>query len=280
MAFKNLLFMLAISIACHTQGYCKNVTNKNSSEIIDSVNCGFMNITCGFGKVCREGVCIDAEKTTSSGGRGDSSSTETTYEVVKESKEREREPSTSPRRTQPTTKSHSLISGNQEFAIGLVGFSVLFINFCLVCFCLGRMKRRRLEQQRQEQRRQAATRSSQASQTGDWNSEHVPRSEVLDMGIENFALNGDLDAFSSDFIFPQVHLPPYDFSSAYHKPRPMTEEEMNEGESSGETSSVDIQNINEDPPPYSDQQLTNVTGSPPSYDEALKVLHNTGETSS
>ena len=277
------ILLLAISIACRPlASQCENVTRQHSTDVL-ATKCS-LNVSCGFGEICRDGICAGISETTSQGGeRRDSDSTETTYKLITESllrslgtpttrptKRRIREPSN------PT--SHSIISGNQEFAIALIGFSLLFINFCLVTFCLGRMKRRRMEQQRLNRVQAAATQSSQASQTGDWDSEHVNRNEVLNMGIDNFALNGELDAFSSDFISPQVRLPPYDFSSAYHKPRPMTEEDTIEGESPVEVT-CDDQSINEDPPPYSDQQFEGLT-SPPSYDDALKVSTNTGESSS
>lgn len=276
------IFLFALSIACHPQSYCENVTRQNSTQVIDNINCGVLNISCGIGKTCRDGVCIDIEATSPGGGREYSQPTETPYKVVTENEglKSRRTPTTAPPKiTQPSKKHHSLISGNQEFVIALVGFSLLFINFCLVSLCLGRMKRRRLERQRELNRRQAATHSSQASQTGDWESENaVSRREALEMGFENFALNGELDAFSSEFAFPQVRLPPYDFSSAYHKPRPMTEEDTGEGESLGETN-VDVQNINEDPPPYSDQRFESQSN-PPSYDEALEVSTDAEESSS
>ena len=276
------IFLFAIAIACHLS-YCENVTRQNSTQVIDNINCGVLNISCGLGKTCRDGVCVDIEATSPGGGREYSQPTETPYKVVTENEglNLPRIPTTAPPKiTQPSKKHHSLISGNQEFAIALVGFSLLFINFCLVTFCLGRMKRRRLERQRELNRRQAATHSSQASQTGDWDSENVSRRrEALEMGFDNFALNGELDAFSSEFAmnFPQVRLPPYDFSSAYHKPRPMTEEDTGEGEPPGETN-VDVQSINEDPPPYSDQRFESQSN-PPSYDEALKVSTDAGASS-
>jgi len=134
------------------------------------------------------------------------------------------------------------------------------------------MKRRR-RQQEQRSRRSAAT---QSSQTGDdWNS-------FRSRGIENFALNGDLDGFAGEFMNSPVHLPPYDFSSAYHKPRPRIEDsdgDRAEGErSENSETAVDAQSIpvNEDPPPYSDQRYEG-SRSPPSYDEALKGLAITVE---
>ena len=276
------IVLFAISIAWYPQSYCDNVTSQNSTKVIDSIKCGVLNISCGLGKACRDGVCIDVEATSPGDGREYSQPTETSYKVVTENEELNSQRTTTtvpPKITEPSKKHHSFISGNQEFAIALVGFSLLFINFCLVTFCLGRIKRRRLEQrEREENTRQAATHSSQASQTGDWESEIVSRREALEMGFENFALNGELDAFSSDFAFPQVRLPPYDFSSAYHKPRPMSEEaDTGEGETADETI-VDVENINEDPPPYSDQRFGSQSN-PPSYDEALKVSTDAGESS-
>ena len=274
MSLTDYILLLTCYVACRPQAVCGNAANENSSQVIDSIKCGLLNISCGFEKICRGGVCIEIKTNSTDGGKGEPRSTEMTYKVVSDpTYEVTTTRTRPPRRTHSTTTSHSFISGNQEFAIALVGFSVLFINFCLISFCLGRMKRRRLEQQRQERqhRRQEATHSSQASQTGDWNAEY------LNMGIDNFALNGDLDAYSNDFMFPRVRLPPYDFSSAYHKPTPMTEEETGEGESFSDVS-VDVQDINEDPPPYSDQQFDHL-GSPPSYNETLTVSTTTGESS-
>lgn len=275
--------LLAISIAFRPlASQCENVTSQQSTDVI-ATKCS-SNVSCGFGDICRDGICVGISETTSQGGeRRDSNSTETTYKLITESLLPSLGTSTTRPTKRPTRKpsnptSHSIISGNQEFAIALIGFSLLFINFCLVTFCLGRMKRRRMEQQRLNRARAAATQSSQASQTGGWDSEHVNRSEILNMGIDNFALNGELDAFSSDFISPQVRLPPYDFSSAYHKPRPMTEEDTIEVESPLEVT-CDDHSINEDPPPYSDQQFEGLN-SPPSYDEALTGSTNTGESSS
>ncbi|XP_073246552.1 uncharacterized protein [Porites lutea] len=248
-----------------------NGTNENNSQVIDNIKCGLMNISCAFGKVCKGGVCIDVGKNSTESEPTKMTyqeETDPTYEVIMDST-----PSTTSRRQlkTDTTKSHSFITGNQEFAIAIVGFCVLFFNFCLISFCLGRMKRRRLAQL-QHQRLQEATRSSQASQTGDWNAEQ------LNMGIDNFALNGELDAFSSDFTFPQVRLPPYDFSSAYHKPRPMEEGDTVEGELPNQVS-IDVENIDEDPPPYNDQQFDHLN-SPPSYDELLVVRSNVEESTS
>ena len=266
----NCMLLLAIFIAFYSQGECENVITRNIT------NCGSLNISCGFGMVCRDGACIHVDPTPPDVGRQDSSSTQTTHTVITESElwKLGRTTHTRARHTETSTTHHSFISGNQEFVIALVGFSILFINFCLISFCLGRMKRRRLEQQRC----QAATHSSQASQTGNWNSasEHLTTNELLNMGIENAALIGELDAFSSEFRFPQVRLPPYDFSSAYHKPRPMTEEELT-GEGQSDEVIVDVEACNEDPPPYSDQLASQ--SSPPSYDEALKVSTSAGETS-
>ena len=74
-------------------------------------------------------------------------------------------------------------------------------------------------------------------------------------------------------MYSPVHLPPYDFSSAYHKPRPRLEDSEEDG-AKGENreAAVDTQSIpvNEDPPPYSDKRHEG--SRPPSYDEALKVV--------
>lgn len=250
-----------------------NGANENNSQVIDNIKCDLMNISCPFGKVCSEGVCIDVGKNSTESGPTKMTYQEETDPIYKEIRDYETTISTTFRRQSKTetTKSHSFITGNQEFAIAIVGFCVLFFNFCLISFCLGRMKRRRLEQL-QHQRLQESTRSSQASQTGDWNAEQ------LNMGIENFALNGELDAFSSDFAFPQVRLPPYDFSSAYHKPRPIEEGDSAEGELPSQVS-IDVENIDEEPPPYNDQQFDHLN-SPPSYDEVLVVRSNVGESTS
>ena len=254
--------VFVISLSCQPPQNCENVTFKNNSQVIKYVNCGPANISCGLGKICRGGVCIDVESKKADEGGGHIPSTGFPYKTESDGLTTS-SPITSHKHGKSTESSHSLISGNQEFALALVGFSILFINFCLISFCLARMKRRRLQQQRS-----AATQSSQT--VDDWNASHLIRNR----GIENFALNGELDAFGSEFMFSPVHLPPYDFSSAYHKPRPRledTEEDGGEGESSG--AAVDAQSIpiNEDPPPYSDQQYEG-SCKPPSYDEALKVL--------
>ena len=263
-----LVAVYFVSQSVATRG---NGTNVNNSQVIDNIKCGLMNISCAFGKVCKGGVCIDLGKNSTESGPTKMNYQEEkdpTYEVIIDPTS-----STTSRRQlkTDTTKSHSFITGNQEFAIAIVGFCVLFFNFCLISFCLGRMKRRRLAQL-QHQRLREATRSSQASQTGDWNAEQ------LNMGIDNFALNGELDAFSSDFMFPQVRLPPYDFSSAYHKPRPMEEGDTVEGELPNQVS-IDVENIDEDPPPYNDQQFDHLN-SPPSYDEVLVVRSNVEESTS
>ena len=104
---------------------------------------------------------------------------------------------------------------------------------------------------------------------------------IRNRGIENFALNGDLDAFASEFMFYPVHLPPYDFSSAYHKPRPRLENAEEDGAEPRESSdALDSQSIpvNEDPPPYTDQRYEG-SCKPPSYDEALTVLATNVEES-
>lgn len=90
----------------------------------------------------------------------------------------------------------------------------------------------------------------------------------MNMGIDNFALNGDMDGFSNEFFFPEVHLPPYDFNSAYDKPPPRSEDAEDDRESY--EAAPDAQSINEDPPPYSDQRYGN-SPSPPSYEDVLKV---------
>lgn len=258
--------VVAISLSCQPPQNCENTTSGNSTPV---VNCGMSNVSCGSGKVCRGGACIDAESDTPDEGDDQFPSMGLPYKTESETLTT-LSPTTANKHEKGTESSHSLISGNEEFAIALVGFSILFINFCLISFCMARMKRRRLQQQQRNQR-SAAT---QSSQTGDdWNASNIIRSR----GIENFALNGDLDGFGSEFMYSPVHLPPYDFSSAYHKPRPRledSEEDGVEGESSESSeAAVDTQSIpvNEDPPPYSDQRYEGLR-SPPSYDEALKGL--------
>ena len=251
--------VVALSLSCQPPQNCENATSRNTTSEVEIVNCGPSNVSCGFGKVCRGGACIDAESDVPSIGLPYRTESETLTTLS---------PTTSTKHEKMTESSHSLISGNQEFAIALVGFSILFINFCLISFCMARMKRRRLRQQQRNQR-SAAT---QSSQTGDdWDENHIIRNR----GIENFALNGDLDAFGSEFMYSPVHLPPYDFTSAYHKPRPRLEEEEGAERPSSESTetAVDAQSIpiNEDPPPYSDQRYEG-SQSPPSYDEALKEL--------
>ena len=269
MSLKIVLFLtisfqvVAISLSCQPPQNCENSTSSNSTPVATNVNCGLSNVSCGFGKVCRGGVCVDAESDTPDERDGQFPSMGLAYRTESETLAT-LSPTTSNKRGKATESSHSLISGNQEFAIALVGFSILFINFCLISFCMARMKRRR-DQQLRRQRRSAAT---QSSQTGDdWNESNI------NMGIENFALNGDLDAFGSEFMHSPVHLPPYDFSSAYHKPRPRLEDSEEDG-AKGESreAAVDTQSIpvNEDPPPYNDQRYEG--SRPPSYDEALKVL--------
>ncbi|KAJ7391022.1 hypothetical protein OS493_021042 [Desmophyllum pertusum] len=268
---------LAISLNCQPPHNCENVTSKNNTQLIETLNCGPSNVSCGFAKVCREGLCVDVEPSTPDEGRQFPSKMPKNYRT--EESGVQTTPSSRYRHQSTAKSSHSLISGNQEFAIALVGFSILFINFCLVSFCLARMKRRRLQDLQQLQLRTAATQSSQTDDV--WNEAHMTRnearSEVLDMGIENFALNGEMDAFSNEFLFPQVRLPPYDFSSAYHKPRPRTgesDEDGGEGEPS-DAAAFDTQSIgSEDPPPYAycEQRCDSSACSPPSYDEALNVL--------
>lgn len=263
------LEVIAISLSCQPPQNCENVTSKNNTQVIEPVRCGPANISCGLGKACRGGMCIDVESKTPDEGGGMFPSMGFPYktegDVLTTSS-----PTISHKQGITTASSHGLISGNQEFALVLVGFSILFINFCLVSFCMARMKRRRLQQQRS-----AAT---QSSQTGDdWNESHM----IGNRGIENFALNGDMDAFGSEFMFSPVHLPPYDFSSAYHKPRPRSEdleEDGGEGESGGATVEAQSIPINEDPPPYSDQRYEG-SCKPPSYDEALMVLATNVEES-
>lgn len=271
MTLKFVLFItvsfqvIAISLSCQPPQNCENATSSNSTVL----NCGLSNISCGFGKVCRGGACIDAESNTPDEDDDQFPSMGLPYRTESETLTTLSPTKSNKRDKASESSSHSLISGNQEFAIALVGFSILFINFCLISFCMARMKRRRLQQQR-SQRRSAAT---QSSQTGDdWNESNIIRNR----GIENFALNGDLDAFGSEFMYSPVHLPPYDFSSAYHKPRPRLEDSEEDGAkgegSESHEAAVDTQSIpaNEDPPPYSDQRYEG--SGPPSYDEALKVL--------
>lgn len=261
------LEVVAISLSCQPPQNCENVTSRNSTSAVESVNCGLSNISCGFGKVCRGGECIDVESKTPDEGGGQFPSMGLPYRTEGEALTTS-SPTGSHKHEKSTEASHSLISGNQEFTIALVGFSILFVNFCLISFCLARMKRRRLQQQQQRSQRSAAT---QSSQTGDdWNESYM----IGNRGIENFALNGDLDAFGSEFMYSPVYLPPYDFSSAYHKPRPRSEDsEENGAERECSEAALDSQSVpvNEDPPPYSDQRYQG-SRSPPSYDEALKVL--------
>ena len=252
--------VVTISLSCQPPQNCENTTSSNSTPV---VNCGVSNVSCGFGKVCRAGACIDA---VSDSPDDQFPSTGLSYRTETESLS----PTTSNKHDKTTESSHALISGNEEFVIALVGFSILFINFCLISLCMARIKRRRRLQE-QRSRRSAAT---QSSQTGDdWEDGNITRSS----GIENFALNGDLDAFGSEFMFSPVHLPPYDFSSAYHKPRPRLEDSEEDrvegGSSESSETAVDVQSIpvNEEPPPYSDQRYEG-SRSPPSYDEALKEL--------
>ena len=271
--FLTISFEVAmISLSCHPPHNCENATTtgNNSDPVVEVVNCSSSNVSCGSGKICRGGACINAESDIPDEGDGQLPSIGLPYRT-------EGEPLTtfSPTNQEKSTESsHALISGNQEFAIALVGFSILFINFCLISFCMARIKRRRLQQQRS--RRSAATQSSQTED--DWNESNI----ISNRGIENFALNGDLDAFGSEFMYSPVHLPPYDFSSAYHKPRPRSEDSAENG-AEGESSeaAVDTQSIpmNEDPPPYSDQCYEG-SRSPPSYDEALKVTINVEECTS
>ena len=255
------LEVIATSLSCQPPQNCENVTSRNNAQMIENVNCGPANKTCGAGKVCRGGICTEVN---SDEGGGQLPSTDFPYKTERKVLTTSR-PTRSHKHETTTKSSHSLISGNQEFVLALVGFSLIFINFCLVTFCLARMKRRRLRQQRL-----AASRVTQSSQTGDsWNDSDMIRNR----GIENFALNGDLDAFASEFMFSPVHLPPYDFSSAYHKPRPRFEDVEEDGAERESSDALDSQSIpvNEDPPPYSDQQYKG-SCKPPSYDEALTVL--------
>lgn len=255
--------VVAISLSCQPPQNCENATSSNSTPVSMIVNCSLSNISCGFGKVCRGGACIDAESNAQDEGDDQFPSMGLPYKTESETLTT-LSPTKSNNRDKATESSHSLISGNQEFAIALVGFSILFINFCLISFCMARMKRRRLQQQRRSQR-SAAT---QSSQTGDdWDESNIVRNR----GIENFALNGDLDAFGSEFMYSPVHLPPYDFSSAYHKPRPRLEDSEEDGaKAESSEAAVDTQSIpaNEDPPPYSDQRYEG--SKPPSY-EAINV---------
>ena len=271
MSLKFVLFLtisfevVALSLSCQPPQICENSTSTNSTPVATTVNCGLSNVSCGSGKVCRGGACVDVESDTKDEGDDQFPSMGLPYRTGSETLTT-LSPTTSNKRGKATESSHSLISGNQEFAIALVGFSILFINFCLISFCMARMKRRR-DQQLRSQRRSAAT---QSSQTGDdWNESNI----IGNRGIENFALNGDLDAFGSEFMYSPVHLPPYDFSSAYHKPRPRLEDSEEDG-AKGENreAAVDTQSIpvNEDPPPYSDKRHEG--SRPPSYDEALKVV--------
>ena len=281
MSLKFVLFLtvsfevVAISLPCQPPQNCENATSSNSTLVVGVVNCGPSNVSCGFGKICRGGACIDAESDTPDEGDGQLPSMGLPYRTESETLT-DLIPTTSQKHEKTTESSHSLISGNEEFAIALVGFSILFINFCLISFCMARMKRRRLQQQQRNQR-SAAT---QSSQTGDdWNESNIIRNR----GIENFALNGELDAFGSEFMYSPVHLPPYDFSSAYHKPRPRPEDSEESG-AEGESSEavVDSQSIpvpDEDPPPYSDQRYEG-SQSPPSYDEVLKVTINVEQCTS
>lgn len=255
------------------QSNCENVTRKNNSRVVEIIDCDRLNISCGSGKVCRQGHCVYV-KSMSDRKESQIPSTDVTmeYKSVVETTLATR----LNEHGEPTSTSHSLLSGNQEFAIALVGFSILFINFCLISFCLARAKQRRI------QRNRLAT--TQGSQTGDdyWNDGHLVGHDASqaesNMGIENFALNGDLDAISNGFYVPHAHLPPYDFNSAYDKPRPRSED----GEDFEEFHEPppDTQSMNEDPPPYSDQQYGN-SPNPPSYEDFLKVaVSNTGESSS
>lgn len=244
---------------------CENTTRKNNSRVVEIIDCDRLNISCGSGKVCRQGNCVYVESMSDS-KESQNPSTDATmkYITVVETT------------GELTSTSHSLLSGNQEFAIALVGFSILFINFCLISFCLARAKQRR------NRRNRSAT--TQGSQTGDdyWNERHLTGHDASqaesNMGIENFALNGDLDAVLNGCYVPHAHLPPYDFNSAYDKPQPRSDD----GEDFEESHEPppDTQNTNEDPPPYSDQRYGN-SPSPPSYEDVLKVaVSNTGESSS
>lgn len=266
------IFFIFVSLVLYLPTFSDNTTSENKTNATNNGECGSLNISCGPENICQDGVCVSVNRSTTKGGSRDfeTKATETTYKVIMETEE------LGPATTQSanhvhvtrdvtTTTSHSFITGNQEFLIAVVGFSLLFMNFCLISFCLARIKRRRLLQERLEERRQAARQSSQASQTGDWYSGNVNRRE---MGLDNFALNGELDAFPSDFITPQVRLPPYDFTAAYHKPRPMTEESIINGETSVQVEPIDTDEVNDDdPPPYNDTEGLHTRSSPPSYDE-------------
>lgn len=254
------------------QSNCGNNTQINNSRVIDIIDCDLLNISCGSGKVCRQGHCVYVEsKSDSQEGQIPSTDVSMEYKTVAETTV-----STGSNGIgKPTSTSHSLLSGNQEFAIALVGFSILFINFCLISFCLARAKQRR-----NQQRRSATT---QGSQTGEdyWNESHLTGHDTsqveLNMGIDNFALNGDLDGFSNGFYVPHARLPPYDFYSAYDKPRPRSEE--GEDDEEAFEPPPDTQSINEEPPPYSDQRYGN-TSNPPSYEDVLKVAVSNIEESS
>lgn len=280
MEFSRFLLFVVL-LACYRQASPENTTGENntSTDSIDKSDCSLLNTSCGPDRICQDGVCIKVNRTITDGGSLNTESTREPKTTLRVLVDTVKWTYTTTRKTDDVVKPtpHSLITGNQEFVITLVGFSLLFINICLVSFCLGRIKRRRLRQQR-EQRRQTATHSSQASQTGDWGSENVNRRELSDMGTDNFALNGELDAFAREFLFPQVRLPPYDFTSAYHKPRPMTEENESIGESPVDTSNA-AQNIDEDPPPYGDLERLQIERRPPSYDEILKTSTNAAEES-
>lgn len=263
-------FLIVVSLALYSPTSSGNTTSENKTDAMNNRECGVFNrVSCGPEKVCQDGVCVSVNRSTTK-GKSRNSATETTYKVIMETKELG--PSTTQSahpvtRLVTSTTSHSLITGNQEFLIAVVGFSLLFMNFCLISFCWARIKRRRLLQQLEVERYQAARQSSQASQTGDWNFGNANRRE---MGLDNFALNGELDAFPSDFITPQVRLPPYDFTGAYHKPRPITEESIINGESCAQTETIDSDEFNDDdPPPYNDTEALSTPSSPPSYDDTL-----------
>ena len=255
-----------------TENADRNVTDVNSTKISADKSCigEEDDSSCGFGKICRSGTCTikaiddhgkEPASTNESKGFGqneDINAMHTTF-------------SPTSTRNSRGTRNHPFLSGNQEFTIALVGFSILFINFCLVSLFFAR-KRRRIALQRRSE-------GTQSSLTGDeWNANigvgnDAPQAtEGMNyMGMDNFALNGELDGFSADFVFPQTRLPPYDFSSAYHKPRPITEEENETVELTGATIDVD-QDTNEDPPPaYGNQNFENPSRPPPSYDEVFRA---------
>ena len=150
----SLVYILLVTIVCQQVPTGANGMNENNSQVVDSIKCGSMNISCGFGKVCKGGVCIDVETNSTELGPTEmtyKAVTDPTYGII------DYIPTTyyDPDRTHmgTTTKPHGFISGNQEFLIAIVGFCVLFFNFCLISFCLGRMKRRRLEQQSEYKRK-------------------------------------------------------------------------------------------------------------------------------